>query len=260
MKVSWHGNRKHISARWHTKGLPVLHVAFLRERIQRGFKCYHDLTHKISQLWLTRLPDFYSFIRPCSSCYSLFLPVIWSTASTFLLNTKYILARCTFFGVWKHELARIGKNVACRGFRGFLVFRPLAVPSSHIMFHLPVDAGEVLIGKQREPIYLSFHLISYGKFHRLQLRRPDLLPPCAHARTHTRSWLAAHEKSAKNAKKPEKKVIFLQSAASFLQQTHSTQANIKADNHFQKCKLCTTRVPPNILRPRRLKQRRPPNR
>lgn len=91
MKVSWHGNRKHISARWHTKGLPVLHVAFLRERIQRGFKCYHDLTHKISQLWLTRLPDFYSFMRPHSSCYSLFLPVIWSAASTFLLHTKCIL-------------------------------------------------------------------------------------------------------------------------------------------------------------------------
>lgn len=88
MKVSWHGNRKHISARWHTKGLPVLHVAFLRERIQRGFKCYHDLTHKISQLWLTRLLDSSPFMRPRSSCYSLFLPVFWSTASTFLLHTK----------------------------------------------------------------------------------------------------------------------------------------------------------------------------
>lgn len=121
MKVSWHGNRKHISARWHTKGLPVLHVAFLRERIQRGFKCYHDLTHKISQLWLTRLPDFYSFMSPRSWCYSLFLPVIWSTASTFLLNTKYILARCTFFGVWKHELARIEK-IWLVGLSGFFLF------------------------------------------------------------------------------------------------------------------------------------------
>lgn len=93
MKVSWHGNRKHISARWHTKGLPVLHVAFLRERIQRGFKCYHDLTHKISQLWLTRVLNFHFFMRPCSSCFSLFLhrPIIWSIESTFLLHTfEYI--------------------------------------------------------------------------------------------------------------------------------------------------------------------------
>lgn len=73
MKVSWHGNRKHISARWHTKGLPVLHVAFLREGIQRGFKCYHDLTNKISQLWLTRLLNFHFFMKPCLSCFSLFL-------------------------------------------------------------------------------------------------------------------------------------------------------------------------------------------
>lgn len=87
MKVSWHGNRKHISAHWHTKGLPVLHVAFLRERIQRGFKCYHDLTHKISQLWLTRLLNFHFFMRPCLSCFSLFLHRIWSIESTFLLHT-----------------------------------------------------------------------------------------------------------------------------------------------------------------------------
>lgn len=93
MKVSWHGNRKHISARWHTKGLPVLHVAFLRERIQRGFKCYHDLTNKISQLWLTRVLNFHFFMRPCLSCFSLFLhrSIIWSIESTFLLHTfQYI--------------------------------------------------------------------------------------------------------------------------------------------------------------------------
>lgn len=196
MKVSWHGNRKHISARWHTKGLPVLHVAFLRERIQRGFKCYHDLTHKISQLWLTRLPDFYSFIRPRSWCYSLFLPVIWSTASTFLLNTKYILARCT----------RIGKNLACRGFRVVFVFRPLAVPSSLIMFHLAVDAGEVLIGKQREPIYLSFHLISYGKFHRLLQTRPAAT---VRTRTHAHTQLTSSAwKVSKECKETREKSSF----------------------------------------------------
>lgn len=95
MKVSWHGNRKHISARWHTKGLPVLHVAFLREGIQRGFKCYHDLTNKISQLWLTRVLNFHFFMRPCLSCFSLFLhrPIIWSIESTFLLHTfEYIFS------------------------------------------------------------------------------------------------------------------------------------------------------------------------
>lgn len=93
MKVSWHGNRKHISARWHTKGLPVLHVAFLWEGIQRGFKCYHDLTNKISQLWLTRLLNSYFFMKPCLSCFSLFLHgrIIWSIESTFLLHTfEYI--------------------------------------------------------------------------------------------------------------------------------------------------------------------------
>lgn len=40
----------------------------------------------------------------------------------------------------------------------------------------------------------------------------------------------------KDAKKPRKKVIFLHSAASFFQQTHSAHTNIKADNRFQKCK------------------------
>lgn len=96
MKVSWHGNRKHISARWHTKGLPVLHVAFLREGIQRGFKCYHDLTNKISQLWLTRVLNFHFFMRPCLSCFSLLFlhrPIIWSIESTFLLHTfEYIFS------------------------------------------------------------------------------------------------------------------------------------------------------------------------
>lgn len=187
MKVSWHGNRKHISARWHTKGLPVLHVAFLRERIQRGFKCYHDLTHKISQLWLTRLPVFYSFMRPHSSCYSLFLPVIWSAASTFLLHTKRILGR-TFFGAGKRELARSDKKAGL-----FCFSRPLAVPGSLITFHLPVDAGELLIGKQGEPIYLSFHLISGGKFHRLLPRRPDLLSPHTRMRTRARTHASARD-------------------------------------------------------------------
>lgn len=177
MKVSWHGNRKHISARWHTKGLPVLHVAFLRERIQRGFKCYHDLTHKISQLWLTRLLDSSSFMRPRSSCYSVFLLVTWSTASTFLLHTKstFLLANVNL----QDSTKRLRRLVRISWF----LFQPPAVPSSVITFHLPVNSGEALIGKQWVPIYLSSHLISDGKLHRLLLRRPKLLLP--HTHTHT---------------------------------------------------------------------------
>lgn len=103
MKVSWHGNRKHISARWHTKGLPVLHVAFLREGIQRGFKCYHDLTNKISQLWLTRLLNFHFFYETVLIMFSLSLfpphrPIIRSIESRIFLHTFCISSALCYIG------------------------------------------------------------------------------------------------------------------------------------------------------------------
>lgn len=163
MKVSWHGNRKHISAHWHTKGLPVLHVAFLREGIQRGFKCYHDLTNKISQLWLTRVLNFHFFMRPCISCFSLFLhrPIMWSIESTFFvthlwvyfLHTYYVMFECCW-STWELKISKTHTKLIPSLFYTF--FQPLAVPVSVITFHLIVDAGEVLIGEQWESIYLFF--------------------------------------------------------------------------------------------------------
>ena len=169
MKVSWHGNWKHISARWHTKGLPVLHVAFLRERIQRGFKCYRDLTHKISQLWLTRVPNFHFFLwdRAYHVFFLLFLhrSIIWSVESTFWLHTfEYIpSARALRRSVADHPREPRFKTFPQKTPINLLFhvhvtlsLNLLAVPGSVVITsHLFIDAGEVLIGKQREP-HISF--------------------------------------------------------------------------------------------------------
>lgn len=111
------------------------------------------------------------------------------------------------------------------GSSGFAIFflvcfnppppHPSAVPSSVITLHLPVNSGEVLIGKQRVPIYLSSHLISDGKLHRLLLRRPKLLLLHTHTHTQVQFPRSTQKKTAKNARKPEggkKKFVFYFSA------------------------------------------------
>lgn len=69
-------------------------------------------------------------------------------------------------------------------------FSPLAVPDSVVItFYLPVKAGEVLIGKQWEPIYLfpPFDPMQVGEFQILLLCRPPVLPSThMHMHMHTR--------------------------------------------------------------------------
>lgn len=128
-------------------------------------------------------------------------------------------------------------------------FSPLAVPDSVVIsFYLPVKAGEVLIGKQWEPIYLfpPFDPMQVGEFQILLLCRPPVLPS-THMHMHTRHNNA---NSSRKVNKTERKMqrfwresISLSAIHSRIHKRGKKRENIKAGNHFQKSKYCATLLP-----------------